>query len=165
MQRPDPSSMSPNPDPRGPCGAKLETPSFAGDGLTIYTSPANVEVFLWVRRLPPGVASQLIDATSNDVRPACPPFTSRTPYDYAQLNEFLGAIALPKLGDQRIAFAARVRQKHRGTPWTYASEAFVRRGDYLTAITVVSTARQGPTFVRSLTARAAAELAALPNAG
>jgi hypothetical protein len=122
-----PSSIVPNPDPRGPCGAKLNQPAFTQENAAVYTSASDAEVFLWSHRLAPGRAARFVDAVSADIRPGCATFTSETPYAYNQLNDFLGSIPLPELGDQRVAVATRGRQNHPGEPWVYASEAFVRR--------------------------------------
>jgi hypothetical protein len=106
--------MTANPHPRGPCGARLAQPSFTSRGLTVYTSPAGAEVFIWSRRLPGQSVSRLVEAVSAGIRPGCPAFLSRTPYAHDQLNEFLGAVSLPDLGEQRVAFATRVRQNAHG---------------------------------------------------
>ena len=97
---------------------------------------------------------KLVDAVSGDMRPGCPAFRSRTPYAHDQLNEFLGALSLPELGDHRVAFAARARQDRSGSPWAYAAEAFVRQGDRLSAVMVVSTKKPGDAFVRGVAALA-----------
>jgi hypothetical protein len=148
-------SMTPNPDPRGPCGARLTQPSFTADGLTVYASPAGTEVFIWSRRLRRQTVQSLVEAIAADIRPGCPAFLSRTPYAHDQLNEFMGAVSLPDLGDQRVAFRTRVRQDAPGSAWAYAAEAFVRRDDRLSAVMVVSTRRPGDAFVRGVVALAA----------
>jgi hypothetical protein len=154
-QRPE-HSMTANPDPRGPCGARLAQPSFTSQGLTVYASPAGAEVFIWSRRLPGQSVSRLVEAVSADIRPGCPAFLSRTSYARDQLNEFLGAVSLPDLGDQRVAFATRVRQNAPGSQWAYASEALIGRGDRLSAIMVVSTRQPDDAFVRGVAALASA---------
>lgn len=159
VRHPPAPSTTTNPDPRGPCGAPLTQPSFTGDGLTLYTSQAGAEVFVWSRRISKQSASQLVAAISSDLRPGCPAFLSKTPYAHDQLNELLGAVSLPDLGDQRVAFATRVRQNAPGSRWAYAAEAFVRRNDRLSAIMVVSTHRLDDAFVRGVAALAAGNAA------
>ena len=154
VREPLQSEMTPNPDPRGPCGGRLDQPSLTNDGLTPYTSASGTEVFLWSRHLPRRSVQKLVDAVSADIHPGCPSFLSRTPYAHDQVNEFLGAVSLPALGDQRVAFATRVRQDAPGSRWAYAAEAFVRDGDRLSAIMVVSTQRPDDAFVRGVTALA-----------
>jgi hypothetical protein len=155
------ASITVDPDPRGPCGVKLSQPSFRTGVVAQFQSREPAAVFQWINRLPRGTATAYIAAVADDIRPGCPAFKTATPYGHPQLNVFVGAIALPPLGDQRVAVTLRLRQLSPGARAGYGTEILIRDGDYMTGIVVTGFRPQSPSLVRAVAARAAADMSRL----
>jgi hypothetical protein len=153
-----PPSLVEDPDPRGPCGARIRQPPLSDGATVAFASRAPAEIFQWIGRLRPAVAAGLVASIRGDIRPGCPPYRTATPYGHPQLNRFLRALSLPPLGDQRVAVTLRVRPATRGARSVYATEIMIRDGGYVTAIAVSGLRPQPPPVVRAIAIRAAASL-------
>jgi hypothetical protein len=155
------ASITEDPDPSAPCGAKLSQPSLHTGAAAQFQSREPAAVFQWINRLPRGTAAAYIAAVVDDIRPACPAFKTATPYGHPQLNVFVGATALPPLGDQRVAVTLRLRQLAPGARAGYGTEILIREGDYLTGIVLTGLRPQSPSLIRAVAARAAADMSRL----
>jgi hypothetical protein len=155
------ASITDDPDPRGPCGVRLSQPSLRAGVVAQFQSRRPAAVFQWINRIPPATATAYVAAVMDDIRPGCRAFTSATPYGHPQLNAFVRAIALPALGDQRVAITLRIRLLARGARTGYGTEILIRDGDYLTAIVLSGLRPQAPRLVRAVAAAAAADIGRL----
>jgi hypothetical protein len=155
------ASITDDPDPRGPCGAKLSQPSLQSGAVAQFRSLEPAAVFQWITRTPPGEATAYLAGVADDIRPGCAAFKSATPYGHPQLNVFVRATVLPPLGDQRVAVTMRLRLLAPGDRAAYVTEILIREGDYMTAIIVSGLRPQPPRLVRAVAASAAADLSRL----
>lgn len=145
----------------GPCGAPLARPSTApGDRATVLflsqQSLASVEHIVY--RLPPGAAEQYLGKLRADTRPGCPPARADVPGGVRMVVEFRGALALPPLGDDRLAMWT-VDRLDDGTE-VHVMMAMVRVGASLTTVGVLSSAgAPSQAFLADLAVVAADKLA------
>jgi hypothetical protein len=75
--KPEPMNLRDNPDPRGPCGAKIADPPYDNAAVATFRDKKSVLVEVVVE---PGErkASDYIAALQADSKPGCPPFESKT---------------------------------------------------------------------------------------
>lgn len=159
------SDTTPNPDPRGPCGATATQPSRQDGALVEFERAAPpLRLLQWVADLPAGVAQRTIAAAAADVRPGCPPYSTATPYGHPQRNRFVRTFRLAPVGDQRFAFEIWGRVEASGNPGVYGAEILVRRSRRLTIVALESLDPLAPALVRAVAARAAADMTPRPAA-
>lgn len=158
------TSVTEDPDPRSPCGARVSLPSLHHGAVTELRSRAPAELFQWINDLRPGAAERLVGAFARDVRPGCPAYRTATPYGHPQLNRFIRGIRLPRLGDERLAATTRVRLLAPGGRPAYGTEILIREGNRLTFITLVGLRPQSARVVRAIAIRAAADMTRLASA-
>jgi hypothetical protein len=154
------ATATPDPDPRGPCGAPIVQPSIRRGAFVEYERGGvrPLRVVQWVNDLAGGEAARTIAAVAADVQPGCPPYSTATPYGHPQRNGFVRTFPLGSVGDQRFAFEIWARVEVRGTPRAYATEILIRASDRLTAVALESLRPLPAALVRAVAARAAADL-------
>lgn len=153
-EEPSPAAAGEHPDPRGPCGARLAPPSTAGAATRRFADPAGIVVDQLVFGLPPGRADRYLAAVRADMRPHCPAFRARTP-DGVQTTQFLGAVPLPPVGDDRLAEVVRTGGEGAVAYWMTAR---VRSGTSLTVVLVGADAQVPQQFLIDLAVAAARKL-------
>jgi hypothetical protein len=151
------TSLTDNPDPRAPCGARVSLPPLREGAVAIFRSKAPAEIDQWILDLPPGAAAKLVRVAERDVRPGCPAYRSATPYGPAQQNRFVRTIALPSLGDGRLAAIVRLSSPAASRPF-YGTEIMIREGDRLSLISLVGFRPPPARIVRAVATRAAADM-------
>jgi hypothetical protein len=90
-----------NPDPRGPCGAKVTQPSFRHGAVASFRNRTSAVITMVIE---PGVsaATQALDDLAADAKPGCPPFESTTNFGETQ-RVIPMMVPLPPLADGAIA--------------------------------------------------------------
>jgi hypothetical protein len=154
-------SVTDNPESRAPCGAKISVPPLRLGALVVYRSKAPAEVDERIVDLPSGVAERLVGAYARDTRPGCPAYRTATPFGHPQENQFFRSIALPSLGDQRLAVTIRIRPVVRGQRSVYGTGILIREGDRLAFITLAGLRPQSPRVVRAVAIRAVSDMSRL----
>lgn len=140
-------SVFENPDPRGPCGAKIPQPAFEDAALVAFatTQPPHATIVQAVWDLPGNRAEKFLEAHRRDARPGCAVYTSTTPTGTQEV-EFLEEVAVP--GD---ALATTVRLSVQGAPPFYAGVGIARDGTVLSLIMVLSEKPVASAFLRGST--------------
>lgn len=136
----DAMAIEDNPDPRGPCGAKVYQPSLATAVAGAFfqsqgTPPTRVMHVLW--DLPPGLSTRAVKDLRRDVEPGCPPFRSITPYGFRQKAQFVDRLPVSG-GDLNVAVIVEVQAP--GQPPAFAYTVLVSEGDLLSAMIIFSAA-------------------------
>jgi hypothetical protein len=131
------TSLFEDPDPRGPCGAKVPALSLddaAGVAIAAETIRGGAE---FVRRLPTGAATRYLDAVMADTRSGCPEYETTTNQGAKQRVLLVRIVRLHNEFDQAVAVvnALKVANSVRA-----ATRVEVRHGDIL-ATTVIFTNR------------------------
>jgi hypothetical protein len=124
-----------DPDPRGPCGAKVPTLSLddaAGIAITAETIRGGAE---FVRRLPAGGAKRYLDAVMADTKSGCPEYATTTNQGATQRVLLVRIVRLYKEFDQAVAVVNAIKL---GGTVRAATRVEVRHGDIL-ATTVIFT--------------------------
>lgn len=143
-----------NPDPRGPCGARISQPDFPKRAIAVFAANS-VMVFEAVARLDEGTARAFVDSIIADAKPGCPPFESLTNTG-AQQTVIPGiTVELPQLSDQQIARTESISVLGHSNE---AAEVLIRRGG-LVALAAIFAERRVP--VRTVQQFAAAVNSAL----
>jgi hypothetical protein len=88
-----------DPDPRGPCGAKVILPDLSQSAHVTFDA-ASFGAFQVVVDQPVSMATAFATAWQRDTRAGCPPYTSRTNSGSTQISELLDLIPMPSLVDQ-----------------------------------------------------------------
>lgn len=143
-----------NPDPRGPCGAKVDQPDLSG-GASLAFQARTATGFQMVGEVPEDQARAFLDATAADSRPGCPPWQSRTDTGANQTGEFLGTVDLGLPAD--VATAANIHVTSAGSE-AYGTEIIVRSGGTLSVVVLLAGAPAPPSVTRDLAATAARRL-------
>lgn len=160
------ATVTPDPDPRGPCGARIVQPSIQRGVLVEFERRSRpLRVMQWVDDVPEADSARLIAAISADARPGCHPYSTATPYGHPQRNGFVRAFSLPSVGDQRAAFEIWARIAAPGDRRAYATEIVIRAGNRLTAVTLESLRPVSPALVREIAERTAADLSLVQAPG
>jgi hypothetical protein len=144
-----------------PLRAKISVPPLRLGALVAYRSKAPAEVDERIVDLPVGVAERLVGAYARDTRPGCPAYRTATPFGHPQENQFFRSIALPSLGDQRLAVTIRIRPVVRGQRSVYGTGILIREGDRLAFITLAGLRPQSPRVVRAVAIRAVSDMSRL----
>src|SRR5262249_22226700 len=118
---------------------------FKARGLTIYAITQST---------PNG--QHWIDQVRGDSMPGCGPYDTQVALRGAQTVTPLGAIELPKVGDDRIAYASRVSTSSDDVVGTFV---LVRHGQLVTALTMFSEHPLPDATVKGLAQAAADALA------
>jgi hypothetical protein len=92
-------SLFQDPDPRSPCGARVNLPDFSQGAKVQFQSPT-VAAFQVVIDEPVAQATSFATVWQRGTRPGCPPFMSRTSNGSSQIADLVAPIALPHLVDQ-----------------------------------------------------------------
>jgi hypothetical protein len=151
-----------NPDPRGPCGATSASRlKFQDAAIAFFQSPSGVSVLHALWNLPPGQAAAVLAEARADMRPGCPPFESDTPFGGPQVNEFLGAIDLPSIGEDRLALSHRIEGPAGGT--VYGTVALIRIETWLASLAIFSPEEVDDRVVSRLADAVGRKLGALPG--
>jgi hypothetical protein len=158
----DRSSLTVDPDPRAPCGAKITQPSFQRGALRLFANRTNGSTLIqWANRLPPGRAAAYIDDLRADARPGCRDYETTTSTGSRQMNHFVGAVALPTLDDQRLAVLMRVG--NRGGAGAGIAAIALRRRDCMTEVIVFARNEPPHELVRALAVKTAKRFDLLPE--
>ena len=121
-----------NPDPRGPCGARISIPDPSG-GAAQRVQGAGADDLRDHASTPDG--QHWIDQVRRRQHAGCGAYDSQVALRGPQTVTPLGRIALPAVGDDRIAYAARVTTSDGGCVGTFL---LVRHGGLVTALTMFS---------------------------
>ncbi|MDQ4095556.1 MAG: hypothetical protein M3174_05045 [Actinomycetota bacterium] len=143
-----------NPDPRGPCGAKMKQPPRAGELVTF-----RAEGFLIAERLfemEESSAEDLIAAYREDIDPNCPSFTSQTHTAALQQNDFLHEVELP--ADLGNAVATMSYVQFEGSLPLYAGMAIFEEDGTLGFLSVASGAEIPDALLRGITEQAVSKI-------
>lgn len=154
MEQPiEDASAFENPDPRGPCGAKVPQPAFRDAALAAFVTaqPPNATIVHAVWELPGDDAEEFLEAHRRDTRPGCPVYRSTTPTGTQEVK-FLEEVGVP--GDT-LANTVRITVKDAEF---YASIGIAREGTALTVIMMFGEEPMSPAFVGEATQLIAAAL-------
>jgi hypothetical protein len=127
----DPALLQ-NPDPRGPCGARISIPD-PSDGVATQFKQKGLTIYAITQSTQDG--QHWIDQVRGDTTPGCGPYDTQVALRGAQTVTPLGAIDLPRVGDDRIAYASRVSTSSEDLVGTFV---LVRHGQLVTALTIFS---------------------------
>ena len=146
----DDASLYDNPDPRGPCGAKIAQPPLQDGAVATFQSISSVRMLFYAVAwdLPPGEAASFVRKHLKDMDPGCPAFTSQTPFNAKQRVSLLGEIEIPKIGDLRLATSSRIQVN--GQPPAYASGFVTSDGTRLILAVVLGGSEPSERFLRGL---------------
>lgn len=148
-----------NPDPRGPCGAKISQPDPADAAIVVFdrSEKPRLTTFHLAWDLPPGEAERYFEQDSGDIRPGCPAFRSETP-DGPQSSELLEVVEIPaRLADAAVATTSRITLPGAPAP-LYGALGLAYEGSRLTWVGVFSEKAVRTTFLQDLTVMAADKL-------
>lgn len=143
---PEDLGVTEDPDPRAPCGKRIDLPSQDEGAVATFTwssSPRGVLLQTsW--DLPDGEAARIFDAYRKDIRPGCPPYTTRTPFGKQRVTP-LGEIDVQDAGGVRaVAVGLSVSVQGGGG---HASAALAQRGSWLTYVVIFSEKPMHDAFV------------------
>ena len=125
-----------NPDPRGPCGAKISQPDLSKGATAVFESQAPLTLSDTVLNLGTAAATNYLSTLLADARPGCPPYESTTRQGQTQTvtpSAFLDPL---NAGAQRLVVLEKATVNDQTG---YLGYAVVRR-DGLIAITMVVSA-------------------------
>lgn len=150
------ASLFENPDPRAPCGARIDQPAAKDAAIAAFATaqPPQLTLFHMVWNLPEGEAQALVEGVRSDINPNCPPFVSKTPTG-EQRAQFLKEIPLSGLGSDAVAASLRITVSGLSA---YAVLAVVRDGTRLSLLSVFSEDPVSARFVRDVAAATAKKL-------
>ena len=136
-----------NPDPRGPCGAKISQPTFEDAALVAFatTQPPHSTIVQAVWDLPDDEAEEFLEAHRRDARPGCPTYTSSTPTGTQEV-QFLEEVDIS--GE---ALATKVRLKVKDAAPFYGAVGMARRGTFLSLIMIFGEKPVSSAFLRGST--------------
>jgi hypothetical protein len=126
-------NLSDNPDPRGPCGAKIAQPDL-GSGASIAIGSSSIVGFQGVLRPTEPTAEAFLDANLADVREGCPPWQSTTNTGSTQTVTLLDVVPdqpVPDGVDQQLAVVLKVEDSGQTA---YAGVIALRSGDVLSEL-------------------------------
>lgn len=144
-----------NPDPRGPCGAKIQVPAFArGRGVGLTAGPTDVG-FEFVFGLTLSEARAYVTSVAADTRVGCPAHQSTTNTGSIQNVRLLRTVDIGRLADQRTASVVEIINE--GQTFQ-ASQVTIRDADRVAQIMWLG--RISDRALRALATRAASRLQA-----
>jgi len=146
-----------DPDPRGPCGAKIRAPKASAGSTVVFSLPGGVIVNS-VIRLSGKKASSLMDEITSDAVTGCAAYTSTTNRGETQTVSTT-IVELPPVGDQRVGATSMISV---GGQTAYAGSVRMRRGDYLNSAVALSSTPIPQDVVQVLAARMDTALQRLP---
>jgi hypothetical protein len=147
-----------DPDPRGPCGAKLNQPSLEGAaGEALQGAVNGVELIIHVD---PAVAEDYVSAVQRDTRPGCPNWQSMTNTGATQTGELVTAVPLSVPADQ--ATAALLRVTSQGSKLA-GTEIILRDGGTVSVTIMFSAATLAVAPVQLLALKEATQLRAVAS--
>ena len=141
-----------------PCGAPIAPPSTPTDraAALFLSERSQAGVVNVVQHLPSGAAQQYFGKLRADIRSGCPPAFVGTPVGMRTV-EFRGEVALPPLGDDRLA-TWTVEGLGNGAE-VHVMTAMVRLGANLTSVSVLSSGPPSEAFLADLAVVAVDRLA------
>jgi hypothetical protein len=153
------ASLFADPDPRSPCGKRLAQPDFAaGAGVGIQSTGLGGFEFVIPETV--GRATAYVSAVASETRPGCAAYQTKTNTGGQQTVTLLTTVALAKVADQQTAALLKITNQGRTV---YAFEAALRVGALLAVEVLLAVSPPAPTFLRAVTARAAARLKTAPG--
>jgi hypothetical protein len=148
-----------NPDPRGPCGGTADDPGFDRAASAVFaTDDARLLFAQTIYDLPPGEAQRQVHGFRADLRPACPPFVSKSPFG-PQRVELMRPVEMGPFGDDHVGTLSRVTT--RDGEQTYVMTELVRVGNRLVVLQAIDAIPFLDVEMRSLAKEAVAKLQAL----
>lgn len=146
----DTTKIFENPDPRGPCGAKIPQPSFKNAAGVAISGTGLVGDQL-VTELPSGQAAAYVRAMIQDGHTPCPQYTSTTNTGATQIVTPLGAVEVhaTELG---LVYAGTIQL---GATRSYAVGVLLVAGDKLQTMDLLSPQPIDTTAVNLVVQRAA----------
>lgn len=145
-----------NPDPRGPCGAKVRYPDFAR-GQVVGLRSASAGGLEAVFRLPVAQATAFVRSLAADTRMGCPPHEAKTNTGSVQRVTLVKEVDIGSLGDQRTAALLRIVNKGQTA---YVASVAVRHGDRVAVVALFAPARASDDVVKAIALRASDRLRA-----
>jgi hypothetical protein len=152
----DQTAVFADPDPRGPCGAKVpELPLRDAAAIAVAADTIRSGAELVVRTKP-GVAKQYLDARMADSRQGCPEYATVTNKGVRQRVLLVRIVKLNREFEQALAVvtALKVQDSVRA-----ATQIEVRRGDMIARTVIFSDAPLATETVRGIAALMGADLA------
>jgi hypothetical protein len=135
-----------DPDPRAPCGKRVTLPPQDEGAVAAFTwdsSPRGVLLqSSW--ELPDGEAARIFDTYRKDIRPGCPPYTTRTPFGKQEVTPTGEIDVQDAEGVRAVAVGLSVSARGRRA---YASAAMAQRGTWLTYVVIFSEKPMHDAFV------------------
>jgi hypothetical protein len=147
-----------NPDPRGPCGAKIVQPDLTQDAAIGITSSSVLGV-QGVMRPTEISAEDYLDANLDDADADCPPWTSTTNTGSTQTVTLLDVVPDQRVDDaidQQLGIVLKIETEGQTA---YAGVVFLRAGDVLSEVAYYGAAEVDARTVEELVVLAAARLA------
>jgi hypothetical protein len=138
-----------DPDPRGPCGAKVPVLKLTDAVGLSWAAPTIRGGAQLVIRRPAGEAKRYLTARLNDIHPRCAVYTTKTAQGVTQEVKYEGAVRVASQADQALAVvtAIRIRNEVRA-----ATAIEVRRGDVLSRTVIFTEVPMDNTIVRGIAA-------------
>lgn len=153
----DDMSVYEDPDPRGPCGAKIAPPDFS-DGVGVAFRSTSLGGFHFVVEPLGGAAGTYIDRLAEDTQQGCAPYDSTTNTGTTQHVQLVRTIELRSIGDQ--SHAAILEITNQGQTFS-AAELVVRRGEVMSFLVIFSPTEPSDQVVMGLAEVVAGRLASL----
>jgi len=147
-------SLFADPDPRGPCGAKVQQPDLGGGAGTGIQSPS-LQGAEFVVPLEESVARAYLSALIADTRAGCASHTSLTNNGTQQSVELLHVVGLPDLADQQTATVLGITnqgQRFEG------AEVVLRKGGTIAFVVVFGVTAPSDSIIVAIAQKAADRL-------
>jgi hypothetical protein len=141
------ASVFQDPDPRGPCGAKVPVVSLddaVGAAISAQTIRSGAE---FVTRLEAGAAQRYLDARMADATPGCPEYVTTTHQGASQRVLLVRIVRLPKEFQQALAVVLALKI---GDSVRAATEIEVRHDDTLARTVIFTSAPMDDATVRGI---------------
>ncbi len=136
-----------DPDPRGPCGAKVPVLKLNDAVGLSWNAQAIRGGAQLVIRGATGQAKKFLSARLNDIRPDCAVYTTKNAQGVTQEQKYDHAVRLPIDADQALAVVTALRI---GGDVRAATSIEVRRGDVLSRAVIFTESPMDNTIVRGI---------------
>jgi hypothetical protein len=148
------TSLFSNPDPRGPCGARISLPDLSSASQAGIQSK-QLNGFEFIVGPDTAIAQGFVDATISDTQPGCPSYTSITNTGSTQTTALLRVVALPNVADQQTACVLSITN---GSDHGEVAAILLRRGNIVDSIVVFAASAPPDDVITALADKAAQKL-------
>jgi hypothetical protein len=143
-----------DPDPRGPCGAKIPQPA-SFESATAGIRSASGFGFEQILRLNVDAGRSYLDKLIGDAQEGCPSHTSRTNTGATQLFQLTSVVDVSGLADQALAVRADITTNGQTVPATFVA---LRQADLVALVVVAARDSLLEPSVKALARAAASRL-------